>query len=94
MQEKFNLVGQCTVCLKGKNQHLLKKNLMQRYEGACGVKKKIQKTLILVFEVIVEPPKTHFSTFSKVQKQKNSETKIMKITHSATHIINYLHSPS
>ena len=36
-----------------------------------------QKTLILVFKVvIVQPPKTHFLTFS-------SETKIMKITHSA-----------
>ena len=34
--------------------------------------KKIQKTLI---EVIVQPPKTHFLTFS-------CETKIMKITHS------------
>ena len=34
------------------------------------------KTLILVFEVIVQLPKTHFLTFS-------SETKIMKITHSA-----------
>ena len=47
-----------------------------------GVKKKFQKTLILVFEVIVQPVKTHFLTFSKVQKQKKSETKIMKITHS------------
>ena len=37
--------------------------------------KKFQTTLILVFEVIVQPPKTHFLTFS-------SETKIMKITHS------------
>ena len=43
---------------------------------------KIQKTLILVFEVIVQPLKTHFSAFSKVQKQKKSETKIMKITNS------------
>ena len=34
-----------------------------------------QKTSILVFEVIPQPPKTHFLTFS-------SETKIMKITHS------------
>ena len=32
--------------------------------------------LILVFEVIVQPPKTHFLTFS-------SETKIMKITYCA-----------
>ena len=42
--------------------------------------------LILVFEVFVQPPKTHFLTFSKVQKhimEKKSETKIMKITHSA-----------
>ena len=32
--------------------------------------------MILVFEVIMQPPKTIFLTFS-------SETKIMKITHSA-----------
>ena len=47
---------------------------------------KFQKTLILVFDVIVQPHKTHFLTFSKVQKhdmEKKSETKIMKITHSA-----------
>ena len=37
--------------------------------------KKFQTTLILVFEVIVQPPKTHFLTFS-------NEIKIMKITHS------------
>ena len=37
--------------------------------------KSFQKTLILVFEVIMQPPKRHFLTFS-------SETKIMKITHS------------
>ena len=39
--------------------------------------KKFQKTLILVFEVIVQPraPNSHFLAFS-------SETKIMKITHS------------
>ena len=43
------------------------------------MKKKFPKTLILVFEVIVQPPKTHFLTFS-------SETKIMKITHSASQI--------
>ena len=36
---------------------------------------KFQKTLILVFEVIVQETKAHFLTFS-------SETKIMKITHS------------
>ena len=35
-----------------------------------------QKTLILVFEVIMQPPKTHFLTFTR-------ETKIMKITYSA-----------
>ena len=38
--------------------------------------KKFQITLILVFEVIVQPPKVHFFTIS-------SETKFMKITHSA-----------
>ena len=38
--------------------------------------KKFQKTLILAFEVIVQPLKAHFLTFS-------GETKIMKITHSA-----------
>ena len=50
-------------------------------EGASGVKKKFQKTLILAFEVIVQPRKRHFSTFSKVQKThyaEKSETKIMK----------------
>ena len=36
---------------------------------------KFQTMLILVFEVIVQPPKTHFLTFS-------SDTKMMKITHS------------
>ena len=45
------------------------------FEQSGGVRKKFQTTLILVFEVIVQPPKTHFLTFS-------SETKIMKITHS------------
>ena len=44
-------------------------------EGTRGVKKCVQKTLILVFEVNMQPPKAHFLTFS-------SETKIMKITHS------------
>ena len=39
------------------------------------MKKIFQKELILVFEVIVQPSKTHFWTFS-------SETKIIKITHS------------
>ena len=51
---------------------------MERPEGARRgqrSEKKIQKTLIVVFEVIVQPPKAHFLTFS-------SETKIMKITHS------------
>ena len=47
-------------------------------EGTSGVKKKFQKTLILVFEVIVQPPKTHFSTFSKVQKQKKVRPKSWK----------------
>ena len=43
---------------------------------ASGVKKRFQRTFILVFEVIEQPAKTHFLTFS-------CETKIMKITHSA-----------
>ena len=50
-----------------------------------GVKKIFQKTLILVFEVIVQPHKTHFLMFS-------SETKIMKITHSASLIFTGLKS--
>ena len=29
-------------------------------KGACGVKKKFQKTLTLAFEVIVQPPKHKF----------------------------------
>ena len=47
---------------------------------------KNSKTLIFAFEVIVQPPKTLFLTFSKAQKThygEKSETKIMKITHSA-----------
>ena len=38
-------------------------------KGASRVKKIFQKTLILVFEVIVQPPKTHFLTFLKVQEK-------------------------
>ena len=62
----FSLIsaGQCTVSLKG-NQSMF-----------FEIFSNISKTLILVFEVIVQPPKAHFLTFS-------SETKIMKITHSA-----------
>ena len=37
-------------------------------KGLAEWRKKFQKTLILVFEVIVQPPKTHFLTFSNVQK--------------------------
>ena len=37
--------------------------------------KKFQAMLTLAFEVIVQPPKTHFLMFS-------SETKIMEVTHS------------
>ena len=44
--------------------------------GGYWSEKKFQTTLILVFEVIVQPHKTHFLTFL-------CETKIMKITHSA-----------
>ena len=36
---------------------------------------KISKTLILAFEVIVQPPKTQFLTFSKVQKTHYGEKK-------------------
>ena len=48
------------------------------WSGSIGAsaEKKFQITLILVFEVIAQPPKAHFLTFS-------SEIKIMKITHSA-----------
>ena len=38
-------------------------------EGAIGVKKKFQTTLILVFEVIVQPPKAHFLTFFQVRPE-------------------------
>ena len=41
------------------------------------------KTLILIFEAIVQPPKTFFLTFS-------CETKIMKITHIARGFLYYL----
>ena len=57
--------------------------LPQRLKSmASGVKKKFQTTLILIFEVILQPPKPHFLTFS-------SEIKIMKITHSVVpnHVI-------
>ena len=50
------------------------------------MKKKFQKMLILVFEVIVQPPKTHILTFSKVQKMhygEKSGTTILKIMDSA-----------
>ena len=40
--------------------------------------------MILVFEVIVQPPKIHFLTFS-------SETKIMKITLVTMYIVKILH---
>ena len=73
----FSLVftGQCTVC-----QKRLKSTLVEFFlNGAAPLRgqwseKKFQTTLILVFEVIVQPPKAHYLTFS-------SETKIMKITH-------------
>ena len=39
------------------------------------MRKKFQKTLILAFEVIVQPPKTHVLTFSKVQKTHYGEKK-------------------
>ena len=45
----------------------------------------------------MQPPKTHFLTFSKVQKhimEKKSETKIMKITHSAATCLTYKNGKS
>ena len=74
----FGLIfaGQCTVCLKGKNQRFL--NFFFRTERPWRgqqSEKIFQKALILFFVVIVQPPKTHFLTFS-------CETKIMKITYS------------
>ena len=56
------------------------------FRGTMHCLPQFQKTLILVFEVIVQTPKTHFLTFS-------SETKIMKITHSALEscsVVNFL----
>ena len=47
-------------------------------KGASGERKKFQKMLILALEVMVQPPKAHFLTFSKVKKnimEKKSETK-------------------
>ena len=77
----FGLIftGQCTVCLKGINQRFLKKFRVEGARRVPRVKKIFQKTLILLFEVIVQPSKTHFLTFS-------SETQIMKITHSAVYV--------
>ena len=49
---------------------------MERPRRSQQSEKKLQKTLILVFEVIVQTPKAHFLAFL-------SDTKIMKITHSA-----------
>ena len=70
------VLGGSTITSKTKINVFWKKIELSGLEGAIGVKKKFQETLILVFEVIVQPPKTHFLTFS-------CETKIMKITHSA-----------
>ena len=48
--------------------------------GQCQrSEKKFQTTLILAFDVIVQPSKIHFWTFS-------SETKIMKTIHCASHM--------
>ena len=55
----------------------------ERSQRGRQSEKKFQTMLILVFEVIVQPPKTHFLTFS-------CETKIMEITHSAKHAHLYL----
>ena len=58
----------------------LKSTFFENFSNGAAPKEpeeweKISKTLILVFNVIVQTLKTHFLTFS-------SETKIMKITHS------------
>ena len=76
----FGLIfaGQCTICLKGYNQCCLKKFWTEWPQRDQRSEKKFQTTLILVFKVIVQPSKKHFLTFS-------SETKIMKITHSASY---------
>ena len=54
----------------------------KKFERSQRSEKKFQTMLILVFEVIVQPPKTIFFTFS-------SQTKIMKITHSANIIVQF-----
>ena len=71
----FGLIftGQCTYCLPQR----LKSTLTPLAPSGLLHLKKFQTMLILVFEVIVQPPKTHFLTFS-------NETKIMKITHSGS----------
>ena len=74
----------CTMCdfhnfgliFVGQRPQRLNQHFLKFFRMECGVRIFFQKMLILVFEVIVQPPKTHFWTFS-------SETKIMKITHSA-----------
>ena len=67
--------------------------LLQRLKSTFfeifSMKNLFKKTLILAFELIVQPRKTHFLTFSKVQKTHyggKSETKIMKIAHSAASV--------
>ena len=65
----------CTVCL-----NWLKSTFFENFSNGAPRRgqwseKKFQTMLILVFEVIVQPPRTHFLMFS-------SETKIMKITYS------------
>ena len=58
---------------KAKINFFLKFQTEQLWRGQWS-EKMFQKTLLLAFEVIVQPPIAHFLTFS-------SETKIMKITH-------------
>ena len=55
--KKSILAGQCTVCLKGLNQRFLKIFQWSIPKRGSEVKKKFQKTLILVFEEIVQQPK-------------------------------------
>ena len=55
-----NLVGQCTVCLKGLNQCFLKKIPVEGAQRGPGVKKIFQKTLISVLGANSATTQTHF----------------------------------
>ena len=66
----FIFAGQCTVCLRDKNQRLLKSFWIERFRRSQPSQKKFQKTLILAFE-------------ANSALSCENETKIVKITHSA-----------